>query len=323
MSPDRPIFVVGFPRSGTTMLQLMLHAHPRIAIPPESRFVISGYQQRRQFGDLRDPARRRALAKWIVSKKTFRDLRLDASEVTEEIVAGPPTLGSAFGIVFRSYARRFGKARWGDKRPAYLHALHIITSLFPDAQIVHLVRDGRDAVASVMEMTWNTRDFYQSVAAWNEGVDHGRWAARTLGPDSYHEIRYEHLVADPAAELKQLCAFLGEEFDPAMTEPATVASVAVPKRKAWHERTHGSVDSARVSSYQQRLEPWQIALCEDAMGSRLRGFGYQLSGAPKPALEHRLRYLRAAARNPVVRPKRALDRFLERLGGAASVASQL
>ena len=323
MSGDRPIFVVGFPRSGTTMLQLMLHAHPRIAIPPETRFVLNGYQQRAEFGDLREPENRRRLAQWIVAKKTFKDLRLDKDAIIEEIVAGPPTIGSAFGIVFRAYARRYGKPRWGDKRPSYLHALHVVLALFPNAQIVHIIRDGRDAVSSVMEMKWNTRDFYESVAAWNEGVDHGRWAARKLGPESYHEMQYEHLVADPTSALKRLCGFLGEEFDPAMTEPASVAPEAVPKRKAWHSRTRAEVNTARVSSYQKRLEPWQISVCEHAMGSRLRALGYELSGAPKPSLQHRLRYLKAAARLPVVRPKRALDSAWERLRGAPPVASQI
>src|SRR5215471_17881514 len=99
MAGDRPIFVLGCPRSGTTLLQLMLHAHPRIAIPPETRFVLTSYQARNSFGDLRDAASRRALASSIVGERStlFYDLGLDADDVLDEIVAGPPTLGSALG----------------------------------------------------------------------------------------------------------------------------------------------------------------------------------------------------------------------------------
>src|SRR5689334_9016245 len=106
VASDRPIFVVGAPRSGTTMLQLMLHAHARIAIPPETRFLMRAYEDRKSWGDLADPANRRRLATWIVEGNgtKFGDLGLDADEVREEIVAGPPTLGSAMGIVFRAYA---------------------------------------------------------------------------------------------------------------------------------------------------------------------------------------------------------------------------
>lgn len=154
MANDRPIFVVGCPRSGTTLLQLMLHAHPRIAIPPETRFLLEAYRDRHRFGDLRRPANRRALAHFIVNRPQTRffDLGLDPQAMISEIVASPPTLGSAIGAVFRSYSERFGKPRWGDKRPAYVNNLDVIRRLFPDAQIIHIVRDGRDCVASLQEM---------------------------------------------------------------------------------------------------------------------------------------------------------------------------
>src|SRR4051812_27371323 len=99
----RPIFVVGCPRSGTTMLQLMLHAHRRIAIPPETRFLMAAYDARSDFGDLEKEANRLALARWIVDRKQtrFADLGLDGQRIIDEIVAGPPTLGSALGIVLR------------------------------------------------------------------------------------------------------------------------------------------------------------------------------------------------------------------------------
>ena len=61
MSSDRPIFVVGCPRSGTTMLSLMIHAHPRLAMPPESRFLIKTWRKREKFGDLSTPRMRRSM----------------------------------------------------------------------------------------------------------------------------------------------------------------------------------------------------------------------------------------------------------------------
>src|ERR687888_1655249 len=118
---DRPIIILGCPRSGTTLLQVMLHSHPRIAIPPETRFVLPAYRERLHLGDLSETANRRALGDFIVRTKghRFADLGLDRDATVEEIVAGPPTLGSAVGIVLRAYAERFGRPRWGDKRPAY------------------------------------------------------------------------------------------------------------------------------------------------------------------------------------------------------------
>src|SRR3712207_9118279 len=114
------------------MLQLMLHAHPRIAIPPENRFVLPAYQRRAEFGDLSEAGNRRRLGEWITAHRGFGDFGLDAAGVVDEIVAAPGTLGSAIGTVLRAYAAKFGKPRWGDKRPAYLRHLDVILKLFPD-----------------------------------------------------------------------------------------------------------------------------------------------------------------------------------------------
>lgn len=325
MTSDRPIFVVGCPRSGTTMLQLMLHAHPRIAIPPETRFLLAAYQRRRNFGDLRDPDRRRALAEWITGREATRfvDLGLDPARVTAEIVAGPPTLGSALGIIFRAYAGRFGKPRWGDKRPAYVNNLDIVLRLFPDAQIVNIVRDGRDCVASLKEMPWHKADIYHSISAWAQAVDHARRARRRLGPESFYHLRYESLVHDPAGELAALCEFLGEEYDGAMTRPADVAPIAVPLQKTWHARTHADVNEERVGSWARRLAPWELALCETVLGDRLRAEGYELSGAGSPGIRHLMRYAPLGARHRLAPARHAAERLTGRLLRADPVAARL
>jgi hypothetical protein len=86
--------------------------------------------------------------------------------------------------VFQRYAARFDKPRWGDKRPAYIQNLDVILRLFPDAQIVNIVRDGRDCVASLKEMSWHRQDLYATIAAWARAVDEARRAARRLTPAS-------------------------------------------------------------------------------------------------------------------------------------------
>lgn len=322
---DRPIFIVGCPRSGTTMLQLMLHAHRRIAIPPETRFLLAAYQRRKDFGDLAEPANRARLAGYIVDTKgtAFADLGLDRDAVRAEIIAGPPTLGSALGIVFRAYARRFGKPRWGDKRPAYLQNLDVLRRLFPDAQIVHIVRDGRDCVASLKEAPWHKGGIYQAIAVWNRGMDDARRAARVLGPDTYYEISYERLTTDPSGELAALCAFLGEDYDPAMTRPGQVAKVAVPKRKKWHARTRGEVTTERIGSWQQRLEPWEIGLCEAFMGERLRAHGYAVTGRYTPGMAHRVGYLRPGTRARLSLARHVVVEGYQRLRPPTGVAALL
>ncbi len=268
----------------------MLHSHPRIAIPPENRFVVPAYRERRRFGDLRDAANRRALAKFIVGRgRGFGDLGLDRPRTVRQIVAGPPTLGSAIGIVLRAYAERFGRPRWGDKRPEYHRYIDVILRLFPDAQIVHVVRDPRDCVASLKQMPWWKTSAYHAVSTWANSIAYTDAAARKW-PGVVTRVQYERLVADPEKELRALCASLGEAYDPTMAEPERVARVAVPDRKHWHGNTRVSVTTGRVGRWEGGLEPWELALCETVLADRMTRFGYEPSGLARASARHLVSY---------------------------------
>lgn len=308
------------------MLQLMLHAHPRIALPPENRFVLPAYSRRHEFGDLTRAENRLGLARWIVGEKAFGDLGLDARQVVDDIMAAPPTLGSAVGTVLRAYAAKFGKPRWGDKRPAYLRHLDVIFKLFPDAQIVNIVRDGRDCVASLKEVPWRQRSFAELIDFWARAADETRKAARRLDPTTYHQVRYEDLVRSPETHLRALCDFLDEEYDPAMARPGEQARVAVPEYKVWHKLTHGDVTTERVKSWQTRLTADEIRLCEAAFGHRLVQFGYELSGTGVPGPRHRARYAWHTASYRLAPARRALVNARDRLrphGAEPPVAARL
>lgn len=278
MTTDRPIFVVGCPRSGTTMLQLMLHAHPRIAVPPENRYVLPAYERRAEFGDLRSPDNRRRLAQFVTSTRAFRLMKLDKGAVVEAVVAAPPTLGSGLEAVMRQFAAAHGKARWCDKRPGYLHYTDVILRLFPDAQFVHLIRDGRSCTASLKRMPWWRGGTTGAVVQWTSVIDHGRLLRRRMPVDTWYEVQYERLVADPKAELQRLCVYLGEAFDPAMLAPQEVKKGIIPKRQVWHANTAGQPSERRVAQWQHELEPAELQLFEWAARRQLRAYGYPAGG---------------------------------------------
>lgn len=279
---DRPIFVVGCARSGTTLLQMMLHSHRRIAMPPETRFLMKIYNERRMFGDLNSRENRAAVAAAIVDDETskFSDLQLDKEAVRKMILNGPPTIGSAAGIVFREYAAKYDKPRWGDKRPNYIAYIEPLLALFPDAQIVHIIRDGRDCVASLKRMSWWNHPFRFSVNKWIQAIEAGNAARQNLRSDQYRELRYEDLVSDPEKELRRLCEFLGEEFDEAMLAPHKTAAHAVPKHKL--ENHHRALTEAKISTassgkWREGLTGKEAALMETVAARQLRQYGYALS----------------------------------------------
>lgn len=277
--PERPIFILGCPRSGTTLLRVMLNAHPRIAIPPETRFLIPAYLRRRRFGTLCDAANRRRLADFVVTRpdSRFRRLRVPAEEAKAEITAAPPTLGSCLAAPFDAYARSRGKQRWGDKRPFYYSFVDELDRLFPEAQFVHVVRDGRACTASLKRPPFGY-DSHRAMVTWLNAVHSCRKSGDRLGPERYHEVRYEDLVAEPESQLRDLCTFLGEVFDRSMLAPEEVVDQVVPSGFEQHGQIKAGVNQASVAKWRQELTSREVATLEAAGGDWLRALGYALTG---------------------------------------------
>jgi Sulfotransferase family len=307
-SADRPVFLVGCPRSGTTLLSAVLHAHPRLAMPPETRFLLPAYRERAEFGDLTIEANRRRLAERMTGPGTnFRDLGLDRAAVIEQIVAAPPTFGSAAGTIWREFARSRGKARWGEKRPAYWRDMGLILRLFPDAQVIHLVRDGRSCVASLKQVDWWTTGIYGAMASWTMADRALRRLGRRLPPTAYYRLRYEDLLADPRRELGALCDFLGEKFDDAMLDHSSAARDIVPNRKNWHDRTKGGLDPGRIEAWRSVLTPAEIGLFESVAGRALQLNGYERTGVGRrPTPRDLVAYHRERTRRILVLRKELL-----------------
>jgi hypothetical protein len=326
---ERPIFVVGCPRSGTTLLSTILHAHPRIAMPPETRFLLHVYQNREQYGDLRLAENRRLLARTITDNRwtRFVDLGLDPDRIVEAIVAGPPTLGSALATVWREFARARGKARWGEKRPLYSRHVEVILRLFPDAQIIHVVRDARACVASLRRVPFWDGSVAAAAAIWSLSEQDLRRNRARLAPDTFYSLRYEDLIGEPQRTVQDLCAFLGEPFTPAMLQHTKAAREIVPRRKRWHAATRRAIDRDLAHSWLERLDPAEIGLVQQVTRRQLTRNGYQLQpDVPAPSARDRALFHLERARRVGSRYKfRTQDRLLRarerRPVAAAPVAS--
>jgi hypothetical protein len=306
------------------MLALMIHAHPRLAMPPESRFLTATWRKRAAFGDLQTPRQRRALARSCVGKGSrIRHLGLDRKQTRRAILAAPPTLGSAFGTVFAEYARQHGKARWGDKRPLYFQEVDVLLRLFPDAQVVHIVRDGRANVASLKRMPWWPYDSVASMATWSQAEYCAQRNLRRLPADTFHLVRYESLVADPRSVLHRLCDFLTEDFDEAMLAPHRVSSV-IPDGKTWHANLRAGVTSDHAQAWRDELEPWEVGLMETVLRRKLSRHGYELSGAgTRPSPGQLARYATEAARRQISMHRRWAQERRETAAATYPVAAQL
>jgi hypothetical protein len=284
-------FIVGVPRSGTTMLRLMLDAHPDMAIPSETYFVTNLIEA----GD--GGAGPDQLANVLVTHRRWGDLGIDEAALRRRLTAmGRPSGGDAVRVAFELYAEGRGKPRWGDKTPAYLTNIAQIHAALPEARFVHLIRDGRDVALSILRMPEDDRPMRRPDSA---GLVATRWSrrirrARDQGErvPHYLEIRYEDLVRDPEPALRSVCDLIELPFTGAMLEFHAQAATRLAEmdrdlaprddlpaqsaegRLAPHALASKPPTSDRVGVWRTEMSAEQLAEFEEEGGEMLRELGY-------------------------------------------------
>lgn len=274
---SQPLIVLGVRRSGTTLLRVILDRSPGLAIPDETFFVP---QVAHRHGSPIDPdaflddlRRIPRIATWGVSAEELRS-RLRPRMST----------GEALDAVFSSYAAKHGKPRWGDKTPMYMRHLGLIERLFPDAQYVHLIRDGRDAALAFLDMpegvvteTWAHPTSAAGFACeWRTEVEAARELGAQVGAFRYLEVRYDDLVANTAATVESVCEFAGIPFEPAMLE----YSRAVDVSEKPHLQRLLQAPTSGVRDWRSQMSVEDELAFEAIAGDLLGGLGYELRGSP-------------------------------------------
>ncbi|MBN1953992.1 MAG: sulfotransferase [Anaerolineae bacterium] len=214
-------------------------------------------------------------AEWKIERQALR------SSLAQQL---PLDYASFVDAVYRAYGRQNDPSatRWGDKNPPYAMNLDLLWRLFPDAFVVHIIRDGRAVLNS-----FRTANQKAGQAIWPEspGAAARFWVrridatARHRHHHRYCELFYERLVAAPAAELRRLCDFLQLPYDPAMLEfaQANRREGLVPQhRLAWHDATLQPVQVSNAEKWRQELDPAAARRFELFAGHHLLRYGYSL-----------------------------------------------
>ena len=260
-----PIFIVGFPRSGTTLLATLLSRHSRVAVPPETLFL------ERVVDDATDPA---TMLARLARSRRCRDLGLDADLIAATFSACRPHYSWLFRVLLETYAARAGKPLVAEKSP--LHLLHVPTLArwYPRARFLLSVRDGRDCVLSALKMPWAHNSAVRHAAEWRRQMG---WARYLLDShrDVIHIVRYESLVAEPEQELRRAMAFVGLDFEDDQIRP-TASSSAVPGwEEAWKGKAYDAPDPGRIAAWRREASPRDLRVMESAMGDELAAWGYE------------------------------------------------
>lgn len=315
-------FVVGCVRSGTTMLRAMLDSHSALAVTPESYFVAPALVRAPNWvrpGGFDGDAFLRAMA----GDPSFSEWQLPVDEVRERWrVCPPPDVPAALRDLYGCYARARGKARAGDKTPAHVLDVELLARSFPEARFLHIVRDGRNVVPSLIEMHFGPDRVGAAALFWRDRVSRGRAGGRRIGEDRYREIRYEDLVEDPEPVLRDVCGFFALDYEPGMLE--------------YHHRADEVLDGLRFTHHVQGIRrppsqsgrdwrtsmpPRDVQLFEALAGDLLDELGYERSGL-RPTGRARVEATAWRAGTTVERRTRHLrTRVARRLRGRSAAPS--
>jgi hypothetical protein len=260
----------------------MLDHHPQLAVANDTHFIPrcleKAVPEAVRGADLKLTA---DLIDAVKAYHRFPRLGLSAESV-DQAAAASRTYRQFVSGLYDAYAKLHGKRLAGEKTPDYVRHVPLLHGLFPQARIIHIIRDGRDVALSTLEWAnaekgpgrfdlWRTEPVAVCALWWRWQVGSGRGAGRSLSPEYYCELGYEDLVAHAEERLRSLAAFLDLPFAPQMGayhEGKSLSQPGLSAKKAWLPPTQGLRD------WRTQMTGRDVALFEALAGDLLSDLGY-------------------------------------------------
>lgn len=268
-----PIFIAGPDRSGTTLMYSLLASHPNISMVRRTNMWRYFHER---YGDLGDADNFERCLDEMLRYRRMRHLQPDEERIRREFLEGSRTYGRLFALFHQHNAERVGRSRWGDKSLHTELFADAVFREFPDAYIVHMVRDPRDRYASVSKRNGQDLDRVGAATArWLVSSRAGRRNAERY-PDRYRLVRFEELAEDPESVVRSVCEFVGEPFFAEM-----LAMNAVPEHRdaggnsSFGDGTPGTISTRPIGRYREVLSAADVAFIQLVAGRELSRLGYE------------------------------------------------
>lgn len=273
----QPLLFVSSGRAGTTLLRSMLVAGGEIAIPPET--VVMNFMAL-QFQAIQDIGWHNLSRLVISNLETQYNLpmwELDFAPVYEQAWKLPEkerSLARIIDLVFLHYAQQHAPhaVMWGDQTPRNIQRYQWLLKVFPKAKYLHVVRDGRDVIASFVQMGSSLES---KIEQWQYSVENAAAMKRMLPPDQFLEVRYEDLVSDTTQVLQQVSAFAGIQYSDTMLDYWKMPTTLEHKYKDYHRNLAKPVTNASVGRWKERLTADQQRIIQRELSDLLEANGYK------------------------------------------------
>ena len=264
------VFIGGAHRSGTTMLGSILGAHSSCLCIPEAQFKTDAY--RMVYG--KDKADIADIISMVRNHLRFKYWGLD---IGPDIPPGINSFQELFLWLSQRYGEKIGKlgsAICVDHTPLNIKYADMLFDLFPEAKMIHLVRDGRAVSSSIMPLDWGPNTIDKAASSWASKVRMGLRVESLYGSERIKRIRYEDVVLDPEKTMKEICVFLDITYEPGMIEGG---GFLVP---AYTEKQHQLVGKRpmadRADAWKNLLTRREIEIFETIAAEHLLQFGYSV-----------------------------------------------
>lgn len=274
MNEKGPIFVCGAERSGTSLMYALLTSHPHIAMMRRTNYWAYFDQQ---YGDLNHPGNFERCLKVMMQYKRIRVLQPDPERIRREFAQGEKNYGRLLALLGRHFAERHGKSRWGDKSLNTERFAPALFAAFPDARVIHIIRDPRDRYASALKRWKVIRgEAGSGTAAWLASVRLA-WRNEKRFAGRYLVLRYETLVTQPESTLHTICNFLDEPYSPVMLAMHGAENFRDEGgNSSYGNRQPGQISTSSIGRYRQMLSPQAIAFIQTAARRQMLALDYEM-----------------------------------------------
>ena len=277
---ERPVFVIGSERSGTTLIMAVLGCHPRLSVPEVAWYYPRFRPYLFTYGDLSEVKNFRALCHEMAHglRTPYWGMNVNPAifgdEILERALAIEQSFAGVYAAMFQCYADKVGKRRWGEKTPYNLFYIGEILEDFPNAQFVFIYRDGRDVSAEFLQASFGPTNIYCAADLWRMGQEAVKPWREKLSDEQWLDIKYEDFVRHPVEGLKRVCSFLDEEYCDQMMDFHTTPTARRRGKSKDNWALAEPISDKHIGIYKEFLGVRDQRIMASLVGETLASYGY-------------------------------------------------
>lgn len=280
MLEERPIFIIGHERSGTTLLMVLLGSHPRIGIPEVGWLFPRIYPWRHTYGDIDIESNFRTMVDEMLFglNQPLWGMKMNPLTAMDEIISlvQERSFAGVYAAMHQRYLQEVGKVRWGQKTPSNLYFVPQILDCFPNAQFLYITRDGRDVCAECIRCAFLSANIFGAASGWNTANTFVKPFRQKYPATVWMDVKYEELCRQPEKVLRAICEFLQEDYDPEMLNYYQKPTAIQRGKQRDHAPLGQPVSEQHIGKYRSYLSVYEQEVYATIAGETHIEAGYQL-----------------------------------------------